>query len=389
MGRAALVFQWMLSAVLTLALLAACQRIRPDDGWTKLIALLLCGGAAVYFRTFAMIRGEPYLATLAILLLVVSLGGPERGELGSRRAFAIALLCSAIVLSRQLGVLLLAGWAAFAALRVVQRVPGWGRALVLVGVTVPLSAGWFYLRLESREGTPLAWNLPRSSFSLANQPLEFYVGTGSGALFSQPGRPRFQKQLLPVLHADWWGDYWHYFLFAGKRSSGACVAWPTPRRANTMPTGREDFVGNYEPMLRYLGVVNALALLPLAVALAGLVHGARALLSVLIRSDATARTRGDALAFAMVASTIVGYLWFVISYPRPDDGDTVKATYVFQLAPLVALLAADATGALRAASPRAFRVLTVALLVVVVVASPTWISRWRGPLDCTLPRYDG
>jgi hypothetical protein len=384
-ARAALLVQAVLSIVLTLALLVACQRLRPGDGVAKLLALGLCGMPAVYYRTFAMLRGEPYLATLATLLVAVSLGALARGDVRRRDALAMALTCAGIALSRQLGALLLLGWGLFALVQAARRVPGWGRALTWSVLAVALLSGWFYVGLRAREGTAMAWNLPRVSLALGNQPSDFFLGTGSGELFTAPGRPRFQKQLLPVLHADWWGDYWHYFLFHGRRSTGACVAWPAPRRPNAPPEDGADFSGNYDAMLRYLGLVNALALLPAAVLIAGLVTGARAAARLARPGDADdVRTRGLALVFLMAVTTGLGYLWFVVSYPRPDDGDTVKATYVFQLVPLLALLGAEALVRLRALSRPAFRAVAALLVAVALVVAPTWHSRWRPPLDCLL-----
>lgn len=387
-ARAALLLQAVLSVVLTIALLAACEGLRPGDGVMKLVALGLCCMPAVYYRTFAMLRGEAYLATLATLLIVVSVGAVSRGHVRPRDVLVMALLSAAIALARQLGALLLLGWGVFAVVQMVHGRRGWSSAIVASTIAVALLSGWFYLGLRDREGTAMAWNLPRASFSLANQPAEFYFGTGSGMLFSEPGRPRFQKQLLPVLHADWWGDYWHYFLFHGRRSTGRCVSWPAPARSNSPPVEGEDFVGNYRPMLRYLGVVNAVALLPAGVLIAGFATGAIACGRLLRRRrSATSRTRGIALVFLMSVATALGYLWFVVSFPRQDDGDTVKATYVFQLVPLLALLGAEAVMRLRMASRSAFRVVAALLIVVAVLVAPTSLSRWRPPFDCVLPSY--
>lgn len=387
-ARAGLVFQFLLSTVLISALLVTCERLRPGDGGVKLVALGLCGMPAVYYRTFAMIRGEPYLATLATLLVAGTLGTVERRRLTMRDVLLTALLCGGIALARQLGALLLLGWGVFALSRVVCRVPRWAMTLATSILVVALASGWFYSGLRDREGTVIAWNVPRAGFAFANQPREFYLGTGSGALFSAPGRPRFQKQLLPVLHADWWGDYWHYFLFRGRRSNGMCVSWPAPSRPNAMPVGDEDFTGNYGRMLRYLGVLNAFALLPAGVILAGLASGLLASVALFrTRGELPMHTQGAALAFLMAAATMLGFFWFVISYPRQGDGDTVKATYVFQLVPLCALLGAEAMARLRTRSRSTFRVVAALLVVCAVLASPTWVSRWRPPLDCLLPSY--
>jgi hypothetical protein len=142
-------------------------------------------------------------------------------------------------------------------------------------------------------------------------------------------------------------------------------------------------------MLRYLGLVNALALLPAAVLIAGIADGAGACIRLVRRPEVNdVCRRGVSLIFLMSLSTLLGYMWFVLSYPRPDDGDTVKATYVVQLVPLLALLGADALVRLRAASGLTFRVVATLLVMVVVIVAPTWHSQWRSPLDCLLASYE-
>jgi len=44
------------------------------------------------------------------------------------------------------------------------------------------------------------------------------------------------------------------------------------------------------------------------------------------------------LLILIIVFTLIGFLWFVISYPEKTDGDTVKSTYIIQaiiLLPLV------------------------------------------------------
>ena len=40
-----------------------------------------------------------------------------------------------------------------------------------------------------------------------------------------------------------------------------------------------------------------------------------------------------------IITTMAGYFWFLIMYPNPGKGDTIKATYVLQIYPFIAILA--------------------------------------------------
>jgi len=386
-GKVAQIFQVGLSLALTLGLLIACQHLRAGDGAFKLAVLGLCGMPAVYYRTFAMLRGEVYLATLGVLAVAVVLGAIARGTIDHRRSLVLGLLGAGIALSRQLGLVLLVGLGVFFVIASLRGQRRYLAGAAAAGLLAAVAAGWFYLGLRAREGAMLSWNLPRVAFSLANQPTEFYAGTGDGELFTAPGRPRFQKQFAPVLFADWWGDYWHYFLFRGRRASGACVPWPAPPAPNAPAVPDSDFSGNYASMLAYLGWVNRVALVPTAVLLAGLVVGARELQRFAVRGRMDAHTQGVALVFLLAASTLIGYLWFVISYPRADDGDTVKATYVFQIVPLLALLGGEALVRLRSLARAAFAVSCALLVAVGLFVAPAAVTRWGTPLDCRLPGY--
>jgi hypothetical protein len=37
------------------------------------------------------------------------------------------------------------------------------------------------------------------------------------------------------------------------------------------------------------------------------------------------------------AFSVVGYLWFLIRYPSPNKGDTIKATYLLHIMPIVGI----------------------------------------------------
>ena len=75
-------------------------------------------------------------------------------------------------------------------------------------------------------------------------------------------------------------------------------------------------------------------------------------------------------------ATIIGYLWFLIMYPTPGKGDTVKAAYMLHLYPLVALQAADLLLRIRRRSVRAYRAALVVLVCVALHNLPTCLTRY-------------
>lgn len=376
--------QFLASVVLTLALLLVCERLRPGDGVLKIGALGLCGMAAVYYRSFSFLRGEPYVACLGMLAVPLALTALDRERFELRRALILGVVCGGIALGRQMGFLLLVGLGAFSVIVVLRKPRLLASVLAttaVVGAIAFLIAGWFYLHLRWHYGASTVWNLKPLPFSFANQPLSFYFGTGDGQLFRAPGRPTFQDQMGPVLYSDWWGDFWSYFLFRGR--------WPNGNCANGAPlspafVGPHPGISNHASMIAYLARVNRAALVPSVLLLMGLGVGAGALIRFIRGGDM--RSGGLALVFLLVASTMAGFLWLVIAFPRPGDGDTVKATYIVQVVPLVAILGAEALARLSARSRLLFLATCVLLISVAAHNAGAAFTRWGMPVDCLFPQ---
>ncbi len=341
--------QWQnvaLSLGTTLLLLAISERLRPGDTCFKLLALALLGMLPVYYKTFSQVRGEPLVVffTLALLdrLLAVFLRerAPTRCD-----ALALGLSMGLLLLSRQWGapVVLAAGVWALAALRrhpYRRQVFGVGLAALGIGALV---GGWFYLSLQARYGSMLSFNRdPKGAvFSTAHHSAEFYFGLGGGRLFTYPYAPAYSGQMLPRFYTEMWGDYEGVFiLFA---------AVPMP-----------------EYWISYLGRVNAVSLLPTLVLLAGLLAGAWHTL----RTPA----RPAALPGWSAAASLAAYGWFIIRYPN-IDGDTVKATYLLHVFPLLALLAAGWLAGLSRRHPAGYRGLVALLVIAALHNLPALFSR--------------
>jgi hypothetical protein len=92
--------------------------------------------------------------------------------------------------------------------------------------------------------------------------------------------------------------------------------------------------------------------------------------------------RGAALAFGLVATSLAGFLWFLVSFPKPGEGDTIKATYMAQCLPFLAILGADAVARLRDRWPAAAAVAIGVLSVAALHNVGTAFTRWATPLSC-------
>lgn len=362
------------SAGLCVVLLLLAERIRPGRQTAKRLALAVMGLVAVYPRTFSFFRAEPLLAFLATLglLLALRLWDGEGGR--TRPAITLGLVLGLMMLARQQGVFVLATVGALALARAAAEPARRGerlRALATTALVTAVVGGGFYLSLWARFGSPLAFNKKQDSPSLDNRPPEFLTGTGDGLLFTDPIRPSFKGQLLPVLYADAWGDYYGYFLV---------YAWDK-RRESYIPQneweGRLERVRerpwldtNRFAIAPYLGRVNALALLPVALLAWGLVLGLTAVPRIFAANPAPAEGTLAVLAMAVVL-TLAGYTSVLLTLPvedlpgRPQSlGTTIKATYVIQVLPWLALLGAEAAERLRDRKRSAYRLLVVALSVV-------------------------
>ncbi len=130
-------------------------------------------------------------------------------------------------------------------------------------------------------------------------------------------------------------------------------------------------------MSSYLGKVNRVSLLPSVLALVSL--GVVAVGVVRQRGDpATVPDRWAIHVFLLLAlgAIMVGYLWFLIMYPSPGKGATIKATYVLHIFPLVAVVVGVVLEKIEKRSPRLYYVLLGILCVVCIHNIPAMVTHY-------------
>jgi 4-amino-4-deoxy-L-arabinose transferase-like glycosyltransferase len=360
----------LLSLGLTFFLVRSCRLISPGSA-LSLGTLTFLGILPVYYRSMSFIRGEPYVAFFAVVLLYLILRLATDEHFSSRDAAMLGFFLGLAVLSRQWGFLLVPPVVLVCALLLFQkgqRIFKIVRRISLILIVFAVTGTWFYGLLNLRYDSMMAFNrMGASHFSPANQPVRFYLGTGDGVLFSEPVRPAFRNELVPVLYSDTWGDYWCFFYVYGldlqrdRFVSGDNIARRSLRR-------RMHFETNLASAGTYLGRVNVVSLVPSLFFLVAFGMGAQRFRSLLGHPRSTAdRPRcAAAFAFLCILSMAIGYGWFLVMFPNPGKGDTIKAVYLLHAFPFLALLGGLLAVRIRKFSVKGYRLVMTGAVVVVV-----------------------
>lgn len=374
----------LLSLGLTYYLLKICDALKPGNGHFKIASLALLGIIPLYYKTFALVRGEPYLAFLFVFASYLLLAIFALGRTGLPNILSLGLVVGFCILARQWGFLLVPAiflLAAYSALRDHTKIQAASHTVLACLLMPLLVAGWYYVVMHGRYGTWLAagWDRRPGSSSQASLPLSFYIGLGSGQLFKDPVRPNFDNQLPAIFYSDTWGDYGAYFLIYGRdRASGAYVSGKfleqVIRAGPPLPPGLET---NWYTFSKYLGRVNLVSLFPTGVLLGGLAFAIGRVISSLRPGWRGGMQSEWVFALLVVGCSVAGYLWYLVRYQiNGEAGDLIKAVHMIQIFPLLALLAGGALEGLRSWRPRLWTGLMVALGIVCLHNLPAMITHY-------------
>ena len=358
-----------LSIGLTYYLLKICKLIAPQSS-TKLVSLIFITILPVYYKTFAFVRGEPYVIFFTVFILYFLCLILIKNEFKLKNIVLLGLAIGSCFLSRQWGFLLLPPIVVLFIFQWVQipiRRQSLTKAFCVCFVLITITSGWFYVSLYSRYGSFTAFNrAPVSEFSFNNQPPEFYFGLSLNELFEKPIRPSFTNQFFPVMYSDIWGDYWCYFsVFGRDKRTSQFIESKRLYHLMLKDTTPDWLETNYSSMQAYLGRVNLISLFPTALVLISLIA-----ITAGISSKWSLRqllvNRKSLYVFQIIAivTTILGYLWFLIKYPNLGKGDTIKATYISQIIPFVAILVGTFSSYINKRSRLLFHLILGGLFIV-------------------------
>jgi hypothetical protein len=384
--RAALVLQAALSLGTCFLLLGLCRRLRPGDATLAITALLLLGMPAVYYRTFAFLRGEPYLVffgALSTLLAFDLLDGRGRSR---GRTIALGVVWALLALSRQWGLIIVGGTFGFLFLRSLAR-----RAEARV-ILAPAAAALGIALLAAVPFYARSLLAPSKSFNVkmcatCKKPVgleKAQWGIGWPYLVQRPVRPAMRSEPLGVLYADWWGDYHVYFLFHGARAEPGAACFDGASFSSYLLYGRpRDATTNIAEMAPYLSRINLLAAVPTLLLLGGFLAGLLTLLRTLPWREADDHSERVGLLATLVLGTLAGHLAMLVLVGLGGLGrDALKATYDLQLLPAAALLGADLLSRATSGRPRWAGLCLAVLLGIAAYGYGSAFTRWPLPQTC-------
>jgi hypothetical protein len=362
-----------LSIGITILFIKIAETLRPGNRFLKISSLALLGVMTVYYKTFAQVRGEPYVAffTIWAIYLIVTLIFRREG-VRWKDGVGLGVILGLLGLSRQWGFMLFPAIAGLVVLIwIFDRQHGW-KFTKAIGTSIIIAfliCGWFYLRLYVKYGTFTAFNRSTSGFSLSNQPFTFFRNTGlkDWLLFKAPTRStlgplrkNFENQFFPTFYSEMWGDYWGYFVFIRDKSYMAV-----------------NGVGNQAQINPYLGRVNAVAVYPSLIFLAGLMTGAYSIIRLFKkRPEEISRNLFFAFLLLFVIFAFLIYFYFLISYPDLDRGATIKATYMIHALIVLPILGAEFLEKIRALKYQVYVIAMVLLGLVFLHNLPAMITRY-------------
>lgn len=303
------------ASVLLVLLLA--RELFPADPLVRAAAVAAAAGTPVLLRAGALYHPEALATALTTGGLYVLVRALARGRPTAAAGLAAGVLLGLANLTRTWALAALG-----AALLALLADAAWRRrgGALRMAAALALSAGvllvpWLAYKAAAH-GSPLAYSRPVPSQWLSSgRPASFWLDPALDDVFTRPYAPHYSNRLVPVVYSDWWGDYWR--------------SWEIPRPLLNRPAELPD---RYERPLVFQSVAG---LLPTAAFLAGF-----------IALCAAAWRRRDAallaplLSAGLLAASFVGFL---VRYPKVD-GDNMKALYVLNAAPVVALCTGFALG---------------------------------------------
>jgi hypothetical protein len=376
----------LLSIGVTITLINICTLIQRNSKYLQIATLTFLGILPVYYKSMAFVRGEPYSIFFAVLTAKTLLEILIQNRTSYKEAFKLGIYCALLLLTRQWTFFLLPAMAIIVGIdawKNSDRFLAYLKTSVVALIFVLIISLWFYLHLLINAGSPIAFNrAPAQQVSFSNQSRSFYLGRGSGALFTDPVRDSFPRQFLPIFYSEIWGDYWCYFSIFGwdSRENVYLSGDVLTSAASQAP---EWLTTNIADMGRYLGRVNLVSILPAVLAFIGFLFGFTSFFNLIRQKNPSFQSLSYSFFMLLILSSMLGYLWFHLKYPVPGEGDTIKATYMLQIFPFVALLVGGVMERSRRISTFLYNlILTMNAIVflhnfntVYTHYLPTWISR--------------
>lgn len=342
-AKIAQLFNVLLSIGTTFFLLRVCHLISSGTPLLKQITLGFLGILPVYYKTFAFVRGEPFVVFFVVASTYYTLQIFGKLKPTIKNTLFLGIGIGLAGLSRQWGFLFIPAITALATI-VVLKHKTQRRPLIISFISslslAFLISSWFFLSLLWRYGSLTTFNRePYEQFIFSNQKEDFFSALETKVLLTEPVRDNFSNQFWPIFYSEIWGDYWGYFVIYGKdlRTNNWLNGFSlsTILSQEPQPTWLETNRFTFAP---YLGRANGLGLFPTLLGVIALFYGGMVgIWHLWQQAEPNLEATSLTLLFFLVVVSLMGYFVFLIMYPT-GYGDTVKATYMLHIFPGVALL---------------------------------------------------
>jgi 4-amino-4-deoxy-L-arabinose transferase-like glycosyltransferase len=321
------------------------RELFPDRRWLAPVALLLAVCTPVLVRAGSLFHPEPLATLLTTAALYVVVRAMRRERLGWGAGLLAGGLLGLANLTRTWALAALAAVLLGLALhRLWRRDAASLRALGGVAVAAAaLVVPWLVVK-AAMYGSPLAYSRPvAEQWRQHGRPASFWLDLSPVDVARHPYQPWFRNVLVPTIYADWWGDYWR--------------VWRVPPELHDEP---DTLPAEHADPLRRQSFAGLAATAAVLAGVVGLAAGAWR------RRDAATATL--VLSVALLALSFVGFL---VQYPK-QDGDNIKALYVLNAAPVLAVAGAYALTWL-AARGRLGAVLAAATFLALAVPTALFV----------------
>lgn len=338
-----------------------CNYIFPKNNEFLISTVLLLILIPANYKTFSMLRGEPYISFfISWFLFVFCRLIKKEFKLNKNDILSVGILLGLLGLSRQWAFLFLLSFGIYSLSLFKLNDKAFNLKLFKhissIFILAFIISGWFYINLFLNYGSFTTFNEIPQEINIRNNPESFYTSTGLKdlMLFKEPFRgTKMQKGFFPIMHSDVWGDYWGYFL---------------------VRTGREGYDINIQAILPYLGKVNFLALIPSSLYLIGIIFSFKYMKR---KNENINIIRSNFYLLLNIFLIIgwLGFIWFNTKYPE-EKMDTVKATYVIYLINLLPFYGSLVLNKLRKINSNLYNSLISILFIILFYNIPAMITRF-------------
>lgn len=275
------------------------------------------------FKTFIMIRAEPYLVFLTSFLIFTIFSFFNDQDLKPSFTVKLGVTVGLMLLTKQSALPIFLGLIPLFIVFLLKTKLDKKKVIVSLLTAVLISVivgGWFYIYQYINNGSIDSFPREKVEFNFNNHEKNYYLSFNFSEVINQPVKFFKSPRMLQILYSDTWGDYWGYYSFE---------------------KGDYDSVPISNENINNLKRANLLAIIPTFLIIFSFFYLLiNSLYKILIKKQKNEDFM--ILTLVLISFLQIGFfIYFVTVYPNYSSGtyninaDTVKAMY---LSPLINFL---------------------------------------------------